>query len=86
MENKKLKNIIEEKIKYFEEREVVKGRQHRIHYNIGKDKILCGVKKWCCSDTNIDNVECIFCLKKLSKLNLKETPSIPPNPKGIGYP
>lgn len=40
------------------------GRQHRIHYSIGKDKILCGVKKWKCSDTEWKNVECKFCLKK----------------------
>jgi hypothetical protein len=40
------------------------GRQHRIHFSTGKDKILCGVKKWCCSDTDWSNVECKLCLRK----------------------
>ena len=44
------------------------GRQHRIHYSIGKNKILCGIKKWCCSDKDWNNVECELCLRKKQEL------------------
>lgn len=45
------------------------GRQHQIHYSVGNGKILCGVKKWQCSDENMDRVECKFCLNKKAKLD-----------------
>jgi len=47
------------------------GRQHQIHYSSGEGKILCGVKKWQCSDINWNNVECKLCLRKREKLFAK---------------
>ena len=46
------------------EEERIIGRQHRIHYSIGNEKIMCGTKKWQCSDDNWENVECKLCLAK----------------------
>ena len=46
------------------EKEKIIGRQHRIHYSTGYHTILCGVKKWECSDVNWENVECKLCLRK----------------------
>ena len=64
------------------------GRQHRIHMNNGKGKPLCNVKKWQCLTPSymveLENVECIFCLKRiLTKLN-NGNDGIPPKPKDLG--
>jgi len=44
------------------------GRQHQIHYSTGEGKILCGIKKWQCSDKDKDNVECKLCLRALRRI------------------
>jgi hypothetical protein len=55
-------------------KEKIIGRQHRIHFSSGFGKVLCGIKKWKCSDTNWDNVECAFCLR-LKKCQAKTNQS-----------
>jgi hypothetical protein len=43
------------------------GRQHRIHFSTSAGRILCGIKKWKCSDDDPKNVECKVCIRKLKQ-------------------
>lgn len=48
-------------------KEMIIGRQHRIHFSTGEGKILCKIVKWECSDTDWSNVECKYCLRLKDK-------------------